>query len=106
MSFNYTILYPVIILVFIFTAACSSDGELNWVEDDGYRWAELETSFFGETGFRELSKSDTGVNFRLDVPDRLKTGLLAQCPAGTGAEIDFYCLTLEHRSVQDVRAGI
>ena len=71
MSFNYTILCPAIILVFIFTAACYSDGELNWVEDDGYRWAELETSFFGETGFRELSKSDTGVNFRLDVSDEL-----------------------------------
>ncbi|REL33056.1 hypothetical protein DYD21_12405 [Rhodohalobacter sp. SW132] len=59
------------LLMLLILSACSSDGELNWVEEEGYRWAELQTSFFGDTGFRELSSGKTGINFRLDVPDDL-----------------------------------
>ena len=44
--------------------------------------------------------------FKLDVPAKIKVGLVAQCPGGEGADLDFYSFQLEHHSVKDIRAGI
>lgn len=43
--------------------------------------------------------------FRLEVPAAVKVGLVAQCPAGPGAMIDFLSFAVEPRAVQDLRAG-
>ena len=49
--------------VFITTlAGCSSDAELVWQEEDGYRWADLAVSGKG-AGFTLLSAAKTGVGF-------------------------------------------
>lgn len=44
--------------------------------------------------------------FSLNVTDELMAGMVAQCPAGAGAEMDFLHFSLEKRTVDDVRAGV
>ena len=44
--------------------------------------------------------------FKLDVPETLKIGLVAQCPGGPGADIDFLNFELAQKAVSDLRAGI
>ncbi|WP_310688799.1 FG-GAP-like repeat-containing protein [Aliifodinibius sp. S!AR15-10] len=48
---------------------CSSQNELQWNQEDGHRWAELSTGFFGSTGFRQLDPSTTNINFTNRVSD-------------------------------------
>jgi hypothetical protein len=60
------------IICFGFLAGCSSQPDLVWNQEDGYRWAELSTSFFGQTGFSRHSSSETGITFRNDVREELK----------------------------------
>jgi regulation of enolase protein 1 (concanavalin A-like superfamily) len=43
--------------------------------------------------------------FRLDVPQIVQVGMVAQCPIGAGTEIDFLHFGLEQRTVTDMRAG-
>lgn len=50
-----------------FSVSCSSHTELQWNQQEGYRWAEVETGYFGSTGFSRLSSSRTNVGFRNDV---------------------------------------
>ena len=38
-------------------------GALDWVEEDGYRWAELRVSGDDEPGFERLDPSETGISF-------------------------------------------
>ncbi len=38
-------------------------GSLDWVEEDGYRWAELRVSGEDEPGFERLDPSETGISF-------------------------------------------
>ena len=45
-------------------------------------------------------------SFRLDVPERVKIGLVTQCPAGSAAVIDLLSFEVTGRTVQDLRAGI
>lgn len=35
--------------------------ELNWTQEDGYRWSELQLPRQGNAGFKQLSESETGV---------------------------------------------
>ena len=52
-----------IIVVFLTIAAgCRSQVEREWVQEDGYRWAELYPSGEG-AGFETLNSSDTGISF-------------------------------------------
>jgi uncharacterized protein len=44
--------------------------------------------------------------FRLEVPQEIKVGLVAQCPAGPGTTIDLLHFSLEQRTLQNVRAGV
>ena len=59
------------IIIFFMIAGCSSDGELSWTEEEGYRWAELKTGFFGSPGFEMLTSADTGIDFRYHVSDEM-----------------------------------
>ena len=36
---------------------------LEWVNEDGYRWAELHVAGRDEPGFRQLAESETGISF-------------------------------------------
>ena len=44
--------------------------------------------------------------FKLDVPDAIKVGMEAQCPAGDGADITFKSFSIDREPVDDLRAGI
>ncbi|MEX0771299.1 MAG: FG-GAP-like repeat-containing protein [Balneolaceae bacterium] len=66
--------FPVNLLLFALTlvwGGCNSQPELEWVEEDGYRWANLQTGWLGSDGFRQLSSNKTGVSFRNDVRQEL-----------------------------------
>jgi enediyne biosynthesis protein E4 len=54
-----------------FAIGCSPDGELSWVDEDGYRWAELKTGLRGSTGFEKRNLSRSGIDFRNDVSDEI-----------------------------------
>lgn len=60
------------IVCFGFLAGCSSQPDLSWNQEDGYRWAEVNSGFWDATGFRELSSSQTNIPFRNDVRQELK----------------------------------
>ncbi len=59
-------------LCFYLIAGCQPGGELNWQKEDGYRWTELHTGFWGETGFRKLTASKTNIQFSNNVRQELK----------------------------------
>lgn len=44
--------------------------------------------------------------FRLLLPTTVQVGLVAQCPAGPGAVIDFLSFTVQPVTVSDLRAGV
>jgi uncharacterized protein len=44
--------------------------------------------------------------FRLDLPETVKVGMVAQSPIGSGTEADFLSFSLEPRTVSNIRAGI
>ncbi len=51
--------------------ACTAQPELEWNEEEGYRWADISTGFFGQTGFSKLTSSQTNIAFRNDVKQEL-----------------------------------
>ena len=59
----------ILVLSFFFLLSCSSQNELDWQHEEGYRWAELKPGFWGNTGFKQLSARRTNIDFRNDVPD-------------------------------------
>ena len=52
--------------VFLVCMAGCSPGvaELEWHQEEGYRWAELPSGKSGKTGFEELSLRRTGITYR------------------------------------------
>lgn len=42
---------------------CTRSSELQWNNEEGYRWAELPSGYWRSTGFRSLSSSRTGITF-------------------------------------------
>lgn len=53
-------------LLLIFLVQCSSGAKkvkLTWHKENGYRWAKLQISHEGETGFKLLSEDKTGIGF-------------------------------------------
>jgi regulation of enolase protein 1 (concanavalin A-like superfamily) len=44
--------------------------------------------------------------FCIEAAQALQVGMVAQCPAGAGAEIDFHHFSLELNTVKDIRAGV
>lgn len=65
-------------IVFIFTAlwflvvGCRTSSEIEWNQENGYSWTELNPGFFGSTGFSKISSSNTEIKFRNDVREELK----------------------------------
>jgi len=43
--------------------------------------------------------------FHLAVPPAIRVGIVAQCPVGPGATIDFLSFSIDQRPVQNLRAG-
>ena len=44
--------------------------------------------------------------FSLDLGDKVKIGLVAQCPSGEGGKRIFENLNIESKTVKNIRAGI
>ena len=44
-------------------AACTTETERVWHEEDGYRWAEVNVASGGEPGFTQMMPAQTGVDF-------------------------------------------
>lgn len=51
--------------------SCSSNNQLEWNEENGYRWAELSTGFFGSDGFEQLPPEETNITFSNTVSNEL-----------------------------------
>jgi len=43
---------------------CATRPELDWNQEQGYRWAELEPGSWGDPGFEQLAPSSTGITFQ------------------------------------------
>lgn len=56
------LLFVTFILVCFFSA-CTSSNELDWNQENGYRWTEVSPSFFGDTGFSKVEPSQTSIDF-------------------------------------------
>lgn len=54
-----------ILLLFLFAGCRSGSGELEWHQEDGYRWAVVELGYFGGTGFEKLEASQTNLAFEV-----------------------------------------
>ncbi|MFH5884861.1 FG-GAP-like repeat-containing protein [Halalkalibaculum sp. DA3122] len=56
----------------LLVAGCNRSEELQWQQEDGYRWAEPATGFFesGEVGFTELASSETNITFSNDITEQ------------------------------------
>lgn len=52
-------------------AGCSNQSELRWIKEDGYRWAEVDPGFWGETGLEALDAGETGISFQNLLSDSL-----------------------------------
>ena len=56
-------LYLFIGSVLVMTAGCESPAELDWHQQNGYRWAAVEPGQSGSVGFDRLRPSETGIQF-------------------------------------------
>ncbi|MEX1269395.1 MAG: FG-GAP-like repeat-containing protein [Balneolaceae bacterium] len=54
--------------------ACTSNKQPEWVQENGYRWAEVSPGFWGSTGFKELKSSATNIDFENSVSSDLIAG--------------------------------
>lgn len=54
------------ILICSLLVGCSSrtKADLQWHQEKGYRWAELQLPWWGKAGFRQLSPDETGITFQ------------------------------------------
>ncbi|WP_340103088.1 FG-GAP-like repeat-containing protein [Rhodohalobacter sp. 8-1] len=57
----FILFLPLSILIFL--TSCSTTPELQWNEEEGYRWAELTPNYYGDDGFEAKTSSDTGIDF-------------------------------------------
>ncbi len=54
----------IIALVLGILGGCSRENKLYWEEETGYRWAELNPGFWGDSGFEKLDEQKSGITFR------------------------------------------
>ncbi|MDX1640691.1 MAG: FG-GAP-like repeat-containing protein [Balneolaceae bacterium] len=64
-------IYLFIVSIFLIVLISCSNNQLDWNEENGYRWAELNTSFFGSDGFEPLSPEVTNITFSNNVSEEL-----------------------------------
>ena len=86
------------------------------VSDDAngvnYHWSNVWLQIVRKGNLFGMHYGPDGVHwnmvrtFKMDVPKRVRIGLVAQCPGGGGAELDFSVFQLDHTTVTDVRAGV
>lgn len=48
---------------------CTTDTELDWHHEPGYRWANVEPGIWDRVGFEELDPSETGITFESHVTE-------------------------------------
>jgi len=88
----------------------------NGASDDGngvnYHWPEVWLQIVRVGNVFGMQYGPDGIHwnmvryFGMDVPQKLRIGLVAQCPGGDGAELDFHAFHLENATVRDLRAGV
>jgi len=59
----------VVMVCTVAIGGCQANNELEWVEEDGYRWAEVQLGFWAEEGFEQLGPDRTNVEFVNEVRD-------------------------------------
>lgn len=55
-----SIIYSLLLVVFF---GCSTDPNLQWQQEEGYKWASLSPGYFGSTGFERRASSSTNIDF-------------------------------------------
>ena len=86
------------------------------VSDDAngvnYHWSNVWLQIVRKGNLFGMHYGPDGVHwnmvryFSMDVPAKVRIGLVAQCPGGDGAELDFAAFHLDDTTVKDVRAGV
>jgi hypothetical protein len=78
---------PLFILLFVLLAGCQEgSGELEWHQEEGYRWASVNLSYFGNTGFEKLKASQTNVSFEVFLtPEEIKENQMLLHGSGVAA---------------------
>lgn len=69
MNFENATLRLYLIFLIIMGFGCSKQVELQWNQENGYRWAELSPGSAGGEGFKKLTPSETGITFSNNVKD-------------------------------------
>ncbi|MEX2395457.1 MAG: VCBS repeat-containing protein, partial [Balneolales bacterium] len=69
MLLNFKALFTGLFICFCLISGCTSNSEVSWNEEEGYRWTELDIGYFGSTGFSKLDK--TGIQFDNSVREEL-----------------------------------
>lgn len=72
MLISFKRIFFVLVVSIIFLLGCQKSGDLKWQDEDGYRWAELQTGIWGSTGFTELEPNRTKILFSNDVREEIK----------------------------------
>lgn len=64
-EYVFSFCFSVAVLFFfsLFQFGCTFSPELEWNEEENYRWADVSPGLFGQTGFKELSPSKTNIGF-------------------------------------------
>jgi hypothetical protein len=62
-QFRGAFILMIILLCFGLLAGCAVDAELEWHQEEGYKWAELSPGIWGKTGFNKKDTSTTGITF-------------------------------------------
>lgn len=57
-------IHNIVIVCLSFAVACSTSPQLEWKQENGYRWAGLSPGHQGEIGFQVLAASRTGIDFK------------------------------------------
>ena len=86
------------------------------VSDDAngvnYHWSNVWLQIVRKGNLFGMHYGPDGVHwnmvryFSMDVPAKVRIGLVAQCPGGDGAELDYTAFCLDDTTVKDVRAGV
>lgn len=65
----YMKIYRLLLISVFIMSGCSGRVELQWNEEEGYRWAEVGTGYFGTPGFELLNPSRTNITFESFLPE-------------------------------------
>lgn len=63
--------FGVLLLTIGLLLGCSSSTELEWNQEEHYRWAEVTIGFWGDTGFELMEPSQTNIEFENQMTDEM-----------------------------------